>query len=195
MGRNRHPLHDVNVEPHHLRVWHGAREKPADQYQWDRENREDEHCKKRQKEPVAPGMDAGRFEMPRHERVVSSVRFPRDVERVAEKWDSADDDLNGDVGNHTHESDVGQTAVPCGEDEDAGCEAAEDVAEAGDEANDSVEAETDFCAGNTEPVVEHVRDEIEVLVVEGVAAFAREQMREDATARRQYLRLCGGALG
>ena len=49
-------------------------------------------------------------------------------------------------------------------------------------------------AGNAKPVIEHVGQEIKVLVIESVSSLAREQTREDPTARRQDLRGCDGAL-
>ena len=113
---------------------------------------------------VFPGMTVGLAKVARHEFVIAPVGFPGDVEDVAEEGDGADDDLDADVDHHADEGDPGDAANPGGEDDDEGGEAGEDVAEAGDEADETVEADADGGEGDAEPVVEEVREEVDVLV-------------------------------
>ena len=122
---------------------------------------------------VAPSVAVGLAEVARHQVVVAAVGFPGDVEDVAEEGDGADEDLDGDVDHHAEEGDVGDAANPGGEDEDEGGDAGEDVAEAGDEADEAIEADADGGEGEAEPVVEEMREEVEIFVgAEALGALA-----------------------
>jgi len=102
--------------------------------------------------------------------VVAAVGAPGDVEHVAEDWNRSDYDFDGDVGHHARDRDIRDAANPGCDDDDAGGDAADQVADARDEADDAIEAKADRGAGNFDEVIEQVRQEVEVLVVERLAA-------------------------
>ena len=54
--------------------------------------------------------------------------------------------------------------------------AAENVSQAGNQADDAIQAEADGGAGDAKPLVEHVRQQIEI--------FVREQSRSPSETRR-----------
>ena len=116
---------------------------------------------------MAVGLSEGAGE----EAVVAAVGFPGDVEGVAEDGDGADEDSDGDVGDHAEEGDVGDAADPGGDGDDEGEEPGEDVSQAGDEADDAVDAEADLGAGDEEGFVEEDFKPVEAFVVEEGAAF------------------------
>ena len=113
---------------------------------------------------VLPGVGVRLAKLACHEFVIPPVRFPRDVENVAEDGDGSDDDFDAEVDHHADEGDVGDAANPGGEDDDEGGEAGKDVSESGDEADEAVEADADGREGDAEPVVEQMREEVDVLV-------------------------------
>jgi hypothetical protein len=115
---------------------------------------------------VLPGVNVGLTQVARHEGVIAPIGFPGDIEDVAEDRDGADDDFDADVDHHADEGDVGDAANPCGEDDDERGEAGEDVAEAGDEADEAVETDANGCEWYAEPVIEKVREDINILVGE-----------------------------
>lgn len=113
---------------------------------------------------VAPGVAVRLAEVTRHELIIAAVRFPGDVEDVAEDGDGSDDNFEAYVDHHADEGDVWDAADPGGENDDERGEAGEDVAEAGDEADEAVETDADGGEGDAEPVIEKVREEVDVLV-------------------------------
>ena len=65
--------------------------------------------------------------------VVAAVGAPGDVEHVAENRDRSDHDLDRDVGHHTRHRDVRDAANPGRDDDDAGGDASDQIADARDE--------------------------------------------------------------
>jgi hypothetical protein len=130
------------------------------------EDGEDSGKKACQECVVFPCMDVRLAKVARHEGVIAPVRLPGDIEDVAEDGDGADDDFDADVDHHPDEGDVRDAANPGSEDDDEGGDAGEDVAEAGDEADETVEPDADGREGDAEPIVEEVREDIDVLVGE-----------------------------
>ena len=114
--------------------------------------------------------------------VVTAIGAPANVEEVAYEGDGADSGLNGDVEDHAGDDGFGNAAEPGGNDDDRRGEAAKNVADAGDEADDAVKAEPDGRAGNLDEVVEEVREHVEVFIVECFPT--------GAAARGENLRFC-----
>ena len=125
-----------------------------------------------EKDPILPGMLMRLLQVARHKSVIAPVGFPSDVEHVSQKRDGSDDDIDAEVHNHARERDVRYSAKPCGDDEYAGGEASEHIAEPGNEANDAVQSKTDRCARDAEPVVEQMGQHVEILICEEIAADA-----------------------
>jgi len=109
---------------------------------------------KEQEAPVAPGVAARRSEVAEEQLVVAAVGLPGDVEGVAEDGDGADEHADANVDGHAEEGDVGQPAHPAGDGDDERKQAGDDVAKAGYEADDAVDAEADAGAGDAEGFVE-----------------------------------------
>ena len=106
----------------------------------------------------------GLLQVPRHECVVASVGLPCDVEDVAEEWDGSDEYVDAEIDDHPCQRYVRNASEPCSDDDDAGGESGEHVAETGNEADDAVESKADGRTGDAEPVVEHMGEQFEVLV-------------------------------
>ena len=151
------------------------------------ENGENDSCKAEKEDVVAPGVAMRLLQVADHEAVVAAVGFPGDIEDVAEERDGADDHVEAEIDEHADERDVRDAANPCSEDEDGGGDAGEDVAEAGDEADEAVEAEADGGAGDAEPVVEQMGEQVEIFVGEKLLGAGAEAGAGGA-ARRQKLR-------
>jgi len=98
--------------------------------------------------------------------VVAAVGLPPDVKGVAEDRDGADENSDGEVGDHAEQGYVRHTANPCNEGNDEGEEAGENVSEAGDQADDAVKAEADAGAGDDERLVKQDLEEAHVFEVE-----------------------------
>src|ERR1700733_10279612 len=104
------------------------------------------------------------------QRVVAAIRAPGDVEHITEHGNGPDHNFDCNVGDHTRDRNVGDASHPSCDDDDAGGDAADQVADAGNEADDAVETEANRGTRNFDEVVEHMRQEVEVFVVEGTAA-------------------------
>ena len=117
-----------------------------------------------EEEPVAPLLAAWMLEVAGEQHVVAAVGLPRDVEGISEERHGADDDVEREIDDHARDSDVGCAARPCGEDDDGRGETGEDVADAGDEADDAVQAEADGGAGDAEPRVEKTAKDVQIFV-------------------------------
>jgi hypothetical protein len=162
------------------------------QQDYDRSGEDDKDCRGKSEEegPVAPGVAMRLAQMAHHEAVVAAVGLPRDVEQVSEERDGADDDADAEVDRHAEQRDAGDAANPRSEDQHRGGDAGEHIAEAGHEANQAVEPDTNARAGDAEPVVEEVRVEVEILVgKEALEAYAQAARRP---ARGQNLRVGRG---
>jgi len=114
--------------------------------------------------------------------VVAAIGAPANVEEVAYEGDGADSGLNGDVEDHAGDDGFRNASEPGGDDDDRRGEAAKNIADAGDEADDSVQTEADGRAGNLDEIVEEVREHVEVFVVECFPT--------GAAARGEDLRFC-----
>src|ERR1700751_2576616 len=161
-------------------------DEPGDEQDGHGENGGDDHGDGCEKEPVTPLLLAWMFEVASEQRVVAPVGLPCDVEGVADERDGADDDVEREVDKHARDGDIGCAARPCGEDDDRGGEAGEDVADTGDEADDAVQSEADGSTGDAEPGIEKAAEQVEIFVAKEAIA------RADARVGRQDL---GFALG
>ena len=68
----------------------------------------------------------------------------------------AEDNLDTNVGDHPQHCSIGDAANPRGDDDDAGRDAADQIADAGDNADDPVQTEADRGAGNLDEIVENM---------------------------------------
>jgi uncharacterized protein YecE (DUF72 family) len=102
--------------------------------------------------------------------IVAAVGAPGDVKHVTEHRHRANDNFDRNVGHHARNYDIGDPANPGSDDDDAGRDAADQVADAGDESHDAIEAKADGGTGNSDEIVQHMRQEIEVFVIERLAA-------------------------
>src|ERR1700760_4487101 len=134
-----------------------------------------------EKEQVAPVVTPRVLEMPGEQRVVAAVGLPCDVEGVSQEWHGADDDVEREIDQHARDGDIGCAPYPCGNDDDAGGEAGEDVADAGDQADDTVQSEANRSAGDAEPGVEQAAEQVEIFVAKEAV------LRADARVWRQDL--------
>lgn len=75
------------------------------------------------------------FFFAKEEAVVAAVGFPGDVEDVAGYGNGAYGGFEKDVGEHANQSDEWCAASPGGEDDEAGGDAGEGVADTGDPAD------------------------------------------------------------
>ena len=107
--------------------------------------------------------------------------LPCDVEGISEEGDGADDHVEREIDEHARDGDVACAARPCGDDDDGGGEPGEDVTDAGYEADDAVQAESDGGAGDAEPRVEKAAEDVEVFVAKETVG------RTDAGAGREDL--------
>lgn len=123
-----------------------------------------------QEDPALDGVLAGLVEGSSKQGVVAAVGTPGNVESVAKQRNGADDDLDDHIGHHTGEDDVRNTAHPRGEDDEAGGDAAQDVSDAGDQADDSVQSKADGSSGDADEVVQEVGEDVQILVIEDPAA-------------------------
>jgi hypothetical protein len=151
------------------------------------EHRDDHECGQDQanacdEKPVRAGVLFRVGEGAGKQGVVAAIGTPAYVEEVTYEGDGADSGLNGDVEDHAGDDSFGDAAEPGGDDDDRRGEAAKDIADAGDEADDAVKAEPDGRAGNLDEVVEDVREHVELFVVECLAT--------EAAARSEDLRFC-----
>src|SRR5271156_5195079 len=103
-------------------------------------------------------------QMPCHQRVVTAICFPGNVECVAYEWNCPNQHIDGEIHHHADEGDVRYTAKPGRNDDDAGREPSQNVSQTGDEANDPVEAKADRGARHAKPVVENMREQIEIFI-------------------------------
>ena len=104
--------------------------------------------------PVLPGVPSRFSEMALQQAVVASICLPGDIEGIPKQRDRADQYAEGYVHAHAHEGDVRNSAHPGGEGYDQGKQAGDDVAQARDEADDSVDAEPHAREGNAKGLVE-----------------------------------------
>jgi len=137
------------------------------------EDRGHTESQKAQKNPVFPGMPVRLFQVARHQCIIAPVGFPCDVEHISQQGNGADNDIDGEVHDHTRERDVWHTAKPCGDDENAGGQSCKHIAQPGDEADDAVQSEANGGTGNAEPVIEQMRQQVEILIRKEVATNPR----------------------
>ena len=78
----------------------------------------------------------------------------------------AHEDADAEIDGHAHQGDVGNAANPGGQGNDQREQAGEHVAEAGNEADDAVEAEADSGAGDAEGFVEKDFEAVQGAVAE-----------------------------
>ena len=88
------------------------------------------------------------------QEVVSAVGLPDDVEYVAEEWNGADKNSDADVGGHADKSDVWDAANPSGDGDDEREESGKNIAKAGYQTDDAVDAEPEVGSGDAEAFVE-----------------------------------------
>ncbi len=98
------------------------------------------------------------------EEVVAEVGFVKDVEGVAEEGNGADDEGDSDVGKHSEEEGPTCAADPGCDGDDEREDAGDDVAEAGDESNDAVNAEAVPEEGNVEGFIEQNLNAVQAFV-------------------------------
>jgi len=145
-------------------------EDPRKQEHWKHDQRCQNKAETAEKEPALQRMLSGLVDTADKQCVVAAVGAPGDVEHVTEYGNGADDNFDRDVGDHARDCDVRDAAHPGCDDDDAGGDATNQIADAGDEADDAVQAEADGGAGNFDEVIQHMRQEIEVFVVESLAS-------------------------
>jgi|SRR5579862_3028004 len=124
----------------------------------------------RQEEPVAAGMPVGFAQVPLEEEVVSAIRLPENVKDVAEDGDGSDEDADAQIGGHARERDVRDTANPRGKRNDEREHAGDDIAETGNEADDSVEPEAEARAGDAKRFIEQDLEPLQGLIAEDPCA-------------------------
>jgi hypothetical protein len=143
---------------------------PNDQpYGEDHGNGEDERerrSQQKQKSPVAGGVALGRFEVTAEEKIVAPVGLPEYIEDVAKQGDRSHQHADAEISGHAGQRDIGDTANPCGQRDDCGEKTGEDVSEAGDEADNGVEAKADAGAGDLKGFVEQDFKRVERAVAE-----------------------------
>jgi hypothetical protein len=117
-----------------------------------------------EKRPVFPGMFSGFSEMALEQEIVAAVGLPSDVERVPEKGDGANQDTDAEVDAHAQEGDVGNAAHPCGDGNDEGQKPGQHISQAGNQADDAVDAEADPGERDAESFVEQDFNTMQCLV-------------------------------
>jgi hypothetical protein len=133
-------------------------EQPDNQQDGDGKDKAKSSDKHPEKRPVAPGVATRLVEVTDEQLIVATVGLPGDVEDVTEKRNGADENADGEIGGHADQRDIGRAANPGCQRNDEGEQSGEDVAKTGNKADDSVEAETNTCAGNAECFVEQNLD-------------------------------------
>jgi hypothetical protein len=117
-----------------------------------------------QEEPVSPRLPPRLLEMANDQRVVATIRLPCDIEGIAQQRNRPQQHLDANVNYHPDQRDVGYTPHPGCEHDDRRCQAANNVSQTRDEADDAVQSEADGGAGNAKPVIEYVCQEVEIFV-------------------------------
>jgi hypothetical protein len=129
-----------------------------------------------EEEPIGPDLAAARIVLSAFEQSdVPAIGFPGGVERVSEEGNCADESVEADVGDHARDGYARESALPCGEDDEERCKAAECVAQSGDQPYQRIQSEADAGSGHVKDVVEQRCNKVELLVGEPAAGLQWRQ--------------------
>ena len=115
---------------------------------------------------VPSGVPARLLEVAAEEQIVAPVGLPGDVKDVAEDGHRSHQNADAEIGSHAHQGHVGHAANPCGQRNEQREQAGQHVAQAGNQAEDAVEAEANGRAGDAEGFVEQNLQRVERAVAE-----------------------------
>ena len=113
-----------------------------------------------------PARPAWLGEVTLHQQIVASVRLECDVEDIAEERHRTHEHVDGEVCSHAHERDVRHSTSPGRKRNDQREQAGDSVAKAGDQSDDSVDAEPNSGARHAECLVEQYLDALENVVAQ-----------------------------
>jgi hypothetical protein len=152
----------------------------------DRGQKDDGECRgnQHQEDPVSPRLPPGLLQMANNQRVVATVRLPGDIKGIAQQRNRPQEDLDADVHYHSDQRDVRHAAHPGREHDDRRRQAANDISQARDEADDAVQSEAYGGAGDAKPVIEYVRQEVEIFVRKEAARLPETRGRRRHLGRQ-----------
>jgi hypothetical protein len=96
---------------------------------------------KQEKRPIAPGVAAWFAQVALQQQKIAAIGLEENIEDIAKERNGTDKNADGEIGCHADQRDVRDAANPCGQRHDKGENAGQRVAEAGNQADDAVEAE------------------------------------------------------
>src|SRR5271165_6077271 len=137
---------------------------PHDPDYGEKENCEqcDTHAK--QEHVVFPGVSARLMQVARHESIVAPVRLPGDVKGIAHDWNRPYQHLHRDIYRHPRQANIGDAPKPCRNDDDARGESSKYVSEPRNEPDDSIQTEAYRGSREPKPVVEYMRQQVEIFI-------------------------------
>ena len=167
----------------YLSMGHSGDYEDTDQlrHEYHRNHSQGQHkdCQTAEEQPVTTRTSRILVKTAGKQFIVPPVRLPRDIKNIADKWNDADDHFNADIGYHPGDRDRRNSAKPGRQNDDARGQAAKNIADSRHHADDAVDAKAERRAWNAKPVVEHMRQQIEIFIVkEACPSF---------TAWREYL--------
>ena len=121
------------------------------------------------------------------QEIVAAIRLPSNIEGVAKNRDGADQHTDAEVDPHAHESDVGNATNPCGDGGDEGEQSCEHVSQAGNEADDAVDAESDPCEGDAKGFIEQDFKAVQGLIAKEPGTAAPPAGRRTSPSRADSL--------
>jgi hypothetical protein len=130
------------------------REKPNHKQDWDGEDESHYAGQHDEKGPIFPRMTPGLPEVALQQQIIAAIRLPSNIEGVAKNRDGADQHTDAEVDSHAHEGDVWNAANPRGNGDDEGEQSGEHVSQAGNEADDAIDAESDPCERDAKGFIE-----------------------------------------
>jgi hypothetical protein len=117
-----------------------------------------------EEDPISPGLAPRLLQMAGDERIVATIRLPGNVKQIAQQGHCSQQHFNPDIDHHSDQGDVGNTAYPRRNHDDRRSKAAKDVSQPGNEADDAINAKANRGAGNAKPVIENMRQQVEIFV-------------------------------
>ena len=127
-----------------------GRDEPDNQNDGEGEYRSNSSSGQSQKCPVPPGMAVMGGDGVRQQKVVTAVSLPENVKSIAEDGNRPKQQADGKIGQHAQQGDVRNSANPGCKGNDQGKRTRQRIAQAGYEANDSVDSEANASARDDE---------------------------------------------
>ena len=114
--------------------------------------------------PIVPGVSPVLLSVANQQIVVAAVGLPGYVGHVADGRDRAQRIFDGQIQNHTHQGDAGNSSLPGRKDDKDRGEGCEGIANARNQTDDGVQTEANTRSGDDETIVEPSGNHVEVFV-------------------------------